>query len=273
MKPSKKKDELAPTAKQELVEIDINNSMEVPEHLHSHSGPRLGSENVRTQDVIIPSLKLCQVTSDEGKPKNPKYIQGLQHGEYFNSVTKEIYGESLVVIPIHYYVTRVRWNAKEMGSGMRCSSSNGLIGIGDPGGDCRTCKQAARGYDEADTDRKCNEGMNFPLFVVKKGEEFNLSSIVIYQMKSIGCDTAKEWNSLDRIRNKNRFDGTYILGVREDHRDSGDSFQPTIKNLGWATPKQSAIGKLAYEAIVEWRKENRMHSSDDVERQPGEDEI
>lgn len=237
---------------------------ELPEHLRNQQGPRLGSENVEQSDIIIPSLKLAQDTTDEAKEHHEKYIPGLKPGMYFNTVTKEVYGDSITVIPIHFYKTRVRWNSKEMNSGVRCSSANALVGIGDPGGNCITCPCAQRGYEESDGERKCQLGMNFPLFVLN-GHQITLSSMCIYQMKSIACDTAKRWNSLDNMRGKNRFDGTYTLGVRYDQRDSGNSFQPTIDNLGWSTSEQSSIGKIAYESVVRWLKESRVQSSEDAE--------
>jgi hypothetical protein len=255
---------VAPVKKQDAI-VKNNAMMELPEHLRGPSNQRLGSENVEQNDIVIPSLKLAQDTTDEARERHEKHIEGLKPGMYFNTVTKEVYGESITVIPIHFYKTRVRWNKKEMGSGVRCSSKNALVGIGDPGGDCLVCPCAARTFEETDSERKCQLGMNFPLFVLQEGVQINLSSICVYQMKSIACDTAKRWNSLDNMRGKNRFDGTYTLGVRYDQRDSGNSFQPTIENLSWSTAQQSAIGKEAYESIVRWLKDSRVQSSEDVD--------
>lgn len=255
------KDKLAKHEPQSAL-VTINSSMDLPEHLRG-STQKLGSENVSSEDIIIPSLKLCQDQNDECKERNSDYIPGLKPGMFFNTVTKEVYGDKVRVIPIHFYKTRVRWTTKEMGSGVRCSSADAVTGIGDPGGNCLKCQFSQRGFEQTDTERKCGLGMNFPLFVLKDNEEIEISKMAIYQMKSIACDTGKQWNALNSFRNRNRFDGTYILGSRLDERDSGDSFQPTIANLGWSTPEQSAIGKLAYESVVNWLKENKMQSSED----------
>jgi hypothetical protein len=242
--------------------VSINDSMELPAHLREQT-EKLGSENVSSDDIIIPSLKLAQDLTEETKERNGSYIPGLKPGMFFNTVTKEVYGDKVKVIPIHFYKSRVRWTTKEMGSGVRCSSSDAVTGIGDPGGVCKTCQFSQRMFQQTDTDRKCTLGMNFPLFVLKDNEDIEIAKMAIYQMKSIACDTGKQWNALNNFRNKNFFDGTYILSSRLDERDSGDSFQPTIANLGWSTPQQSAIGKLAYNAVINWLKENKLQSSEE----------
>ena len=63
---------------------------------------RRGTENITTNDIKPPALKLAQGTSKEIKRSEPtKFIEGLREGEFFNSLTREIYGEgplSLVVV-------------------------------------------------------------------------------------------------------------------------------------------------------------------------------
>lgn len=58
------------------------------------AGDVRGAENIGTDDIKPPALKLAQSTSKETKRHEPeKYIEGLREGELFNSLTKEIYGE------------------------------------------------------------------------------------------------------------------------------------------------------------------------------------
>lgn len=60
-----------------------------------------GKENVGVKDIRFPALKLAQSMSAEVKRTEPEYIEGLREGEFFNSVTRDIYGEdpiSFVVI-------------------------------------------------------------------------------------------------------------------------------------------------------------------------------
>lgn len=59
-----------------------------------------GTENIGINDVKPPSLKLAQSMSPETKRHEAGYIDGLREGEFFNTVTKEIYGEGPINLVI-----------------------------------------------------------------------------------------------------------------------------------------------------------------------------
>ena len=62
-----------------------------------------GKENITSKDIRFPALKLAQAMSNEVKRTEAEYIDGLREGEFFNSVTKDIYGEDPVrFVVIHY---------------------------------------------------------------------------------------------------------------------------------------------------------------------------
>lgn len=60
-----------------------------------------GHEGIHNSDIKPPALKLAQSTSPETKRSKPdRFIEGLREGEFFNSLTKEIYGEDPLKIII-----------------------------------------------------------------------------------------------------------------------------------------------------------------------------
>lgn len=64
-------------------------------------GDRRGTENIGTDDIKPPALKLAQSTSKETKrAEATKYIEGLREGEFFNTITKENYGEGPIQLVI-----------------------------------------------------------------------------------------------------------------------------------------------------------------------------
>jgi hypothetical protein len=245
---------------------------ERPDYLKRKPGqPRLGSENVTQNDIIVPRLAISQATSWELKKSHAKYIAELEQGQYFNTVTKEIYGDSIRVLAVHFYRTRIRWG-EEMGAGFRCQSDDAVTGIGDPGGNCAACEFSQRGIEKKDG--PCTLLLNFPLFVIPKSGRIDPSEILIYPMKSLAISQAKHWNSLNNIRNGDRFEGVYRLTVVEDHRESGDSFQPHIDNDtdGWATPEQLVVGRAAYDLITSWKSQGRRIVTD-AEQEAGTVEV
>ena len=57
-------------------------------------GDQRGTENIGANDIKPPALRIAQSNSPEAKrSEKDKYIQGLTEGMFFNSATKEIYGE------------------------------------------------------------------------------------------------------------------------------------------------------------------------------------
>jgi hypothetical protein len=232
---------------------------EIPEYLRSKPGAaRLGNENVTNEDVIVPRVALAQANSFELKKSHAKHIAGLEAGQFFNTATKEIYGEKLPVVNVHYFRSRIRWNGKEIGAGILCRSDNGTQGVGNPGGLCAQCEFSKFNTDEEDSRPSCMMFMNFPCLVIGKHGEVDPAGIVIVSFKSIAIKAGKHWNTLVNIKNLDRFAGVYKLNVVEDHRASGDSYQPSVENDGLVTEEQAKAGFLAYELINSWRAAGRM---------------
>lgn len=63
-------------------------------------GDLRGTEKIGINDIKPPALKLAQSMSPETKRHEAAYITDLREGEFFNSITKEIYGEGPMEIVI-----------------------------------------------------------------------------------------------------------------------------------------------------------------------------
>lgn len=246
-------------SKQALTKQQNATSLEVPEYLKPKPGAaRLGNENVTSEDVIVPRIALAQSNSFELKKSHAKYIADLEAGQFFNTATKEVYGEALRVINVHYFRSRIRWNGKEIGAGILCRSDDGATGTGDPGGSCSACEFSKFNTEEEDTRPSCMMFMNFPCLVIGSKGEVDPAGIVIFSMKSISIKVGKHWNTLVNIKNLDRFAGIYKISVVEDHRASGDSFQPNVENDGLVSESQAAAGRASYELINAWRAAGKM---------------
>lgn len=65
-----------------------------------------GTENITDSDIKLPALKIAQSTSDETKRNKPEFIDGLREGEFFNNVSREIYGEDPLKVTVIHYLGR-----------------------------------------------------------------------------------------------------------------------------------------------------------------------
>lgn len=72
-----------------------------------------GFENVSSNDMVIQRLRVSQKMSKEVDAGDPKYIDGLKAGQFFNSVTHKIYGDSIDLIVAGYLPVIERWGQGE----------------------------------------------------------------------------------------------------------------------------------------------------------------
>jgi hypothetical protein len=89
--------------KKQAIEVAVvENNLPVILH-QAHVG--LGDEGVGSQDMQLPMLFLAQSLSAIVKDRD----SGARDGDFYNSVTGEIYGDSLRIVPIMFKVEYVVW--------------------------------------------------------------------------------------------------------------------------------------------------------------------
>lgn len=84
-----------------------------------------GLQNVSQSDQLVPRLQIAAGTSKQIMRGNEKYIQGLQVGQIFNTVTQEVYGDSVKVIPVWFSKNRILFDKDWK---IECSSPDGIKG-------------------------------------------------------------------------------------------------------------------------------------------------
>jgi hypothetical protein len=78
-----------------------------------------GFENVKTESLAPPILKLLQNGSAEAQKRNQNYVEGAEPGMFLNTVTKKLYDgmNGINVIPCHYKLEYQEWSDFGTGSG------------------------------------------------------------------------------------------------------------------------------------------------------------
>jgi hypothetical protein len=74
-----------------------------------------GFENVKTEDVAIPFLKILQALSPQ--VRGATKIPGASEGDFFNTVTEEVLGKVVSIVPCAYLKAFVEWVPREQGGG------------------------------------------------------------------------------------------------------------------------------------------------------------
>lgn len=96
---------------------EVMQANSLPAYLNK--GPARGSENVTANDLVIPRLELVQDLSPAWKKDKPQFIPGAQPGMLYNNVTRELYGESVVIVPVYFRSEVLVWKDRDSGGGFR----------------------------------------------------------------------------------------------------------------------------------------------------------
>lgn len=231
-----------------------------------HSGPVEGFENMGTEDVTQPRLMLAQSMTPQRKKDDPKYIKGLEEGDFFNSVTNQVYGSKVKITPVMFFKQNLLLDDIDSGGGLLCRATDGKHGVGAPGGVCAACPKMQWLNNEPP---ECTLFHNYAALVIPDNGQVTLDCLVIVSMKSTNLKLAKDWNSLMRLRqDENRqqlpmWRGIYELESQSRQAGKYSWYVAVPKNAGMhkdgsaaseacrggymAVREMYAAGKLAFE--------------------------
>ena len=91
------------------------------------SESRAGLENVGKEQLSFPRISIAQDSSPSTKKKSSEYIDGIEAGDLFNTLTREIYTRPLTVVPILFFHSYIKFRPQDQGGGvlrMADSSAN-----------------------------------------------------------------------------------------------------------------------------------------------------
>lgn len=80
---------------------------------HSHKG----SEDVTANDITLPRIEVLQALSPQLKKNEAVYIEGSEQGMIFNTISGELYGSTVVIVPILFQRHFILWQDRKLGGG------------------------------------------------------------------------------------------------------------------------------------------------------------
>jgi hypothetical protein len=228
-----KKPETKEVAVKQSSEVAIQT--EVPEFLKGKMGDTRGSEEVSSSDLIVPRIEVCQSLSKCRKKSDPSYIEGIQEGDIYNSVTREIYGSCVKVVPIYFRKEWLIWRDVDLGGGFGGSHSDEAMAIA-----AKQRQEKPEEWEIVDT------YVHFVLIVIDgKFEE------AVFSMAKSKAAVSRKWNSLIRLNEGARFSRMYnIRGVEAQNKNGQDYFNVDITNLGFVDESTYKKAESVYNLIV-----------------------
>jgi len=225
----------APAESTEVGPVDM--SMARPDWLPKDS--YIGTEGIGKEDARLPRIALAQKGTPEADPDDPRYIEGIIPGTFFNSLTKDVLANKTT--PILFTIIRqdkprwIEFIPMLEGGGVRDFD----VKIGDP----RT--KFTKGQD----------GKSVPPLATKFYEwvvviKFGGTMIPVgLSMKGMSLKTALDLNGLILNRRADLFAGVYELNRAPEKNAKGSYFIYTVKNAGWVSRDLYATFKSLYETF------------------------
>lgn len=173
----------------------VQTRAEVPDYIRQSQGR--GSENVEMQDLVIPRIELAQALSKCVIEGDGQYIEGCKQGMLYNSVTRELYGASVMVVPAYFKKQFLNWRDRQKGGGF--------------GGAYDTAAEAHENIgtrDNQDEWEAVETAMQIVLVV--NMEDYTTSEAVVSCART-KMKVSRQWNSLIRVNGFDRFSRLYEL--------------------------------------------------------------
>lgn len=82
------------------------------------TGGSTGFENVTSKDLLIPRITILQSNSPQVTRGQPEYNPDLKPGTIYDVGLQEDLGESIMVIPVHYFKQWLEWAPRNTGKGL-----------------------------------------------------------------------------------------------------------------------------------------------------------
>ena len=224
-----------------------------------------GLQNITNDDVTIPRLAIVQSGSPQRKKKDEKYIDGADEGMIFNTVTNELFEDSLEVIPCGYRKTYVEWVPREKGGG--------LVAVHDmkPEGtttDPKTRKSMLGENQIVDTAEH---------FVLVKTDKDSYSPAVL-TMTSSNLSVSRKWNTLLKMKRINvkgqtvdapSFLFRFALSTVEAENDLGNWHKYKLEELGMIESKDTF---REAETLADSVTQGKVKASEPIDADTGTDD-
>ena len=204
-------------------------ALAVPEYI---ARGNQGLEDVDKGDLTFPRIDIAQSMSKCMKKSLPQFIEGIQEGDLYNSLTRVVYQQPLTVIPIRFYKNYIKFRPVEEGGGVvRMASSAGGIKPEE-------LEFGPNGEKPAWTTLR-----NFLVYLP------DCKELAIVSMKSTSTRIAKDWVALMKLfGNFPSYARKYLLVTVPETSKAGQSYMnfAKIQSSGYATREDFETAQLYY---------------------------
>ena len=210
-------------------------STSVPAHVKESSG--LGNENITSDHLQIPRVKLLQQLSNEVDPNHEDHLEGATPGDFTNTLTSTLLGRELYVINLHFKEEFVVWRKLSEGGGLK--------------GTFATYKEATD-YLTAENlkvqDHDVVQTQSHTLLMKNPETGALLRTPFLMDFASSKLRVSREWNTQITQLGGDRFSALWKLSsVQTQNRAAQKFYNLSVENQGWVLEEDYNFAKSAYD--------------------------
>lgn len=249
----------------DLIPLD---SKQLPDHIQK--GDKRGTENLGIQDLVIPRLEIVQGLSPAVKRGDPGFINGAAPGMLNNSVTRDLYGEKVWLIGVHYAVQYLVWRDRKMVEAHNQQNPrNKLPTEGGFFGAYSTVEEAKARAEAEGGESQCIMVVDTPthLCLLMNQDKGELEEIML-SMPKTKAKISRQWNTMVKLANKARFAMAYEVTTVLQKNPKGDFYNYVINPIGFTPKPMFERAAALFDAVNKGERKMRM---DTAGLNPGEE--
>ena len=212
-------------------------STSVPAHVKEASG--LGNENVTSDHLQTPRVKLLQQLSNEVDPNHEDYLEGAKPGDFVNTVTNQLLGREIYVINLLFKEEFVVWRKLSEGGGLK--------------GTFTTQKEAMDYLTAEDLkaeDHDIVQTQSHTLLMKDPNTGDLVKTPFLMDFASSKLRVSREWNTQIAQLGGDRFSSLWKLAsVQTQNRAAQKFYNLSVENQGWVLDEDYNYAKSVYDTI------------------------
>jgi len=241
-------------AKGKEVTVAANTDLaERPSWMEDQEGTR-GSEEVGIQDLTIPRLSIIHDLSPQHKKNKAEYIKGAEVGMLFNTVTNELYPESVLYIPVYFRMEWVVWKNRDAGGGFVGAFPTQEAAVEAVADHPNAGQETEKGEPVLEVQ---DTAQHFGLLLDPNSPADNpRATEIVISMSRSQLKPSRQFNSQIRIAGGDRWERYYKLSAITAQNAAGqDYFNWKVEQLGFVSEGVYAQAEALYESVISGQRD------------------
>ena len=236
------------TAEQPMVQNNNTTLAERPAWIEEDGNK--GSEQVTINDLILPRVDVLQALSPQIKKTDPQYIPNSEQGIIFNTVSNELYGSQVTIVPVVFRREFIIWCERKSGGGFKGAYPT-----------AEEAEEERQALENPDIHEVVETHVNFVLIIHPNGR----MEEAVFSWSKSKRKVSRKLNSLVQMINADRFARAYKLTAIPVTGNKGEYWSFDVGAIGFVTKPVYDKAASVYEAIHRGERTVQHTQQDDAD--------